>query len=135
MYEIGTGNRISVMPNLFSISAACYSDNGVYLVLGSRNGHIGIWQTNSEYANNIAEVLEQMRMNPKFWNEYPIVSTDPQLQDDESSSDSDITIDKPDELRSQPNDKTSSSKPSQIRVGNRTLNIEEKGSKKSEPVK
>jgi hypothetical protein len=72
MYEIGTGNRVASLPNVFGITASAFSETGSFLVLGSTKGHVGIWSLSSDYTDNIAGVLEQMRLSPKFWNDYPI---------------------------------------------------------------
>ena len=70
-----------------------------------------------------------MRLNPKFWNDFPIVPTEPDVDHDDSSSDSDMTVEgskTADDNKSQPTKITSSAKPSQIRVGSRYMNVDHK---------
>lgn len=129
MYETGTGGCVGSISHLFSITAACFSDTGVYLVLGSKTGHIGVWTISQHFGENIAEVLEQMRVNPKFWNDFPIMPPEEGQYESEESSDSEITI----ENGKMPVDQKSSAshhkgqysnKPTRIRVGNKFLPVD-----------
>jgi hypothetical protein len=129
MHETGTGSCVGAISHLFSITAACFSDTGVYLVLGSKTGHIGVWTVSQAFGENIAEVLEQMRVNPKFWNDYPIMAPEEGQYESEESSDSEITIDNGklavDHKSSGSNPKGQySNKPSRIRVGNKFLPVD-----------
>lgn len=138
MFETGTGSCVDSMSHLFAISAACFSDTGSYLVLGSKTGHIGIWTVGGGFSDNIVEVLEQMRVNPKFWNDYPIMTPDDERIDHDDSSDSEITVDhgKNETLESMAVGKrnpSSQSKNAPIRVGNKFMNVDSQSvQKKSE---
>lgn len=135
MFETGTGACVDSMSHLFAISAACFSDTGSYLVLGSKTGHIGIWTVGGGFSDNIVEVLEQMRVNPKFWNDYPIMSPDDEKIDNEDSSDSEITVDNGrndhiDMGGGQRRQTSNSSKHGPIRVGNKFMNVDTQSNNK-----
>lgn len=140
MVEIGTGQRAGSVSNLFDISAGCFAESGSYMVLGSSTGHIGIWALSRAFADNIGEVLEQMRLNPKFWNEFPINITDEQDFAQEDSSDSDVTMD-PQRNPLEFNSKATSlskgptaGKSSQpIRIGSKLVNLEDRPREKPKP--
>lgn len=128
MFEVGTGSCVDSLANLFSISAACYSDNGAYLIMGSKNGHIGIWSLGTGFTQNITDVLDQMRVNPKFWNDYPIMTPEFGKPDLEDSSDSEITIDQenPQTHLSEypaPTDSNGPKKHPYLRVGDKVMSI------------
>lgn len=140
MVEIGTGLRAGSVSNLFDISAGCFSESGNYMVLGSSSGHIGIWALSRNFADNIAEVLEQMRLNPKFWNEFPINITEEQDFAQEDSSDSDVTLDpqrSPLEFQSKATSLSRApptAKASQpIRIGSKLVSLEERPREKPRP--
>lgn len=129
MYETGTGSCVGSVSHLFSISATCFSDNGMYMVLGSKTGHIGVWTVQQAFGENIAEVLEQMRVNPKFWNDYPIMGPGEDQVESDESSDSEITVENgknSNDLRSvgSQNKGQYSNRPVKIRVGNKFMAVD-----------
>lgn len=70
-----------------------------------------------------------MRVNPKFWNDYPIMGPDEEQEASEESSDSEITIENGkmgiDQRSSASQNKGQfSNKPSKIRVGNKYLAVD-----------
>jgi len=79
LVEIGTGEIVGSIPYIYDISAGAFSPEGDYVVLGSNYGHVGVWLTEENIADNVSEVLAQMKMNPRFWNDYPIMPTSDEL--------------------------------------------------------
>lgn len=72
MLEIGTGQIVGELSHIFDITAGCFSAFGEFAIFGSSRGHVGVWRFNETLLKNIHEVLDQIRINPKFWNDYPI---------------------------------------------------------------
>ena len=124
MIEIGTGNRVGCIDNLFDISDMCMSDDSSHIVLGSSRGHIGIYSLDRSYTDNITEVLEQMKVNPKFWNEYPIIyNSDNMIDNNDISSDSNVSNDDDNkDIRSH----ASHNNNKKIKIGYKTIDIDDK---------
>jgi hypothetical protein len=66
LIEIGTGDIIGEIKNIFDISTVCVSKKGDFIILGSQKGQIGVWAVNEVIYNNISEVLAEMKINPRF---------------------------------------------------------------------
>ena len=73
LIEIGTGQVIGCASHIFNINSSGISPDGKFFSLGSKTGHVGIWAIHQDFQENICEVLLQMKLNPKFWNDYPII--------------------------------------------------------------
>jgi len=67
LYEIGTGNFVSILKNLFLISNYKFSNDGRFLCIAAESGCVTIWNTCGEVRENIFSVLEESKINNRFW--------------------------------------------------------------------
>lgn len=72
IYELGTGNFVSILKNIFVISNVKFSNDGRFICIASDSGCISIWNIKGEIRDNIRNVLEEIKMNPHFWDNYRI---------------------------------------------------------------
>lgn len=72
LYEIGTGNFISILKNIFVISNMKFSNDGRFICVTSDSGCVSVWNTSGEIRENIFSVLEEMKINHNFWEHFRI---------------------------------------------------------------
>jgi len=72
IYEIGTGNFVSIMKSIFVISNYKFSNDGRFLCVTSDSGCVSVWTINGEIRQNIFSVLEEMKIKPNFWETFRI---------------------------------------------------------------
>ncbi len=72
IYEIGTGNFVCILKNLFLISKFKFSNDGRFICITSESGAVSVWNTSGEIRENILSVLEEIKINPRLWESFRI---------------------------------------------------------------
>jgi len=72
IYEIGTGNFVCILKNLFVIANFKFSNDGRFLCVTSDSGCVSVWNTSGEIRENIFSISEEIKINPNFWDSFRI---------------------------------------------------------------
>ena len=74
LYELGTGKLSSELGRLDNIcpSAARWSHDGKYLLLGASSGVLTVWRVPKVLIGSIHNMLAALQSNPYIWQEFPI---------------------------------------------------------------
>ena len=70
--EIGTGNISSCVNYINSINKMIFDIEGNYMIIAGEKGEISLWRLPETMSGNIKNVLEEMKINPFFWEDYEI---------------------------------------------------------------
>ena len=71
-FEIGTGKIKTYINYNYPISKIIFDNSGNYLIISGQKGEISLWKLSESMTNNIKYVLEEMKTNINFWEEYEI---------------------------------------------------------------
>ena len=72
IFEIGTGKIKTFINYINSISRILFDNEGNYLIMAGEKGELSLWKLTESMSNNIKYVLEEMKTNKNFWDEYEI---------------------------------------------------------------
>ena len=72
IFEIGTGKIKTFINYINSISRILFDNEGNYLIIAGEKGEVSLWKLTETISNNIKYVLEEMKTNKNFWDEYEI---------------------------------------------------------------
>ena len=72
IFEIGTGNVASYVNYINPISKMIFDNEGNYLIIAGEKGEISLWKLPETMTKNIKNVLNEMKLNPFFWDDYEI---------------------------------------------------------------
>ena len=72
IFEIGTGNVSSCVNYINPINKMIFDNEGNYLVIAGEKGEISLWKLPETMSKNIKNVLNEMKLNPFFWDDYEI---------------------------------------------------------------
>ena len=72
IFEIGTGKVKTYINYINPISKILFDNEGNYLIIAGKKGEISLWKLSDIMTNNIKYVLEEMKINKDFWEEYEI---------------------------------------------------------------
>ena len=72
IFEIGTGRVKTCINYINPISKILFDNEGNYLIIAGKKGEISLWKLSEMMTNNIKYVLEEMKINKDFWEEYEI---------------------------------------------------------------
>ena len=72
IFEIGTGKVKTCINYISPISKIIFDNEGKYLIIAGKKGEISLWELCDSMSANIRNVLEQMKINDNFWNQYEI---------------------------------------------------------------
>ena len=71
-FEIGTGKVKTCLNYNNPISKIIFDNDGNYLIIAGQKGELSLWKLSESMTNNIKYVLEEMKRNIYFWDEYEI---------------------------------------------------------------
>ena len=54
------------------VASFAFSRDGRFLAVGAADGATALWSLDLETKNNIMNILDATRNNPRFWNDYQI---------------------------------------------------------------
>ena len=72
IFEIGTGNVASCVNYINSINKMIFDSEGNYLIIAGEKGELSLWKLPGTMTYNIKSVLNEMKLNPYFWDDYEI---------------------------------------------------------------
>ena len=72
IFEIGTGKVKTCINYINPISKIIFDKIGNYLIIAGEKGEITLWKLCESMSYNIKYVLEEMKLNNNFWDEYEI---------------------------------------------------------------
>lgn len=72
IFEIGTGKVKTCINYINPISKIIFDNEGKYLIITGIKGEISLWKLCDSMRANIRNVLDQMKINDNFWNQYEI---------------------------------------------------------------
>lgn len=72
IFEIGTGKVKTCINYINPISKMIFDNEGKYLIIAGKKGEISLWKLSDSMNANIKNVLDQMKKNYNFWNQYEI---------------------------------------------------------------
>ena len=72
IFEVGTGKVKTCVNYIEPISKIIFDNEGKYLIITGTKGEISLWKLPDSMSANIRNVLEQMKINDYFWNQYEI---------------------------------------------------------------
>jgi len=72
IFEIGTGKVKTCINYINPISKIIFDNEGKYLIISGKKGEISLWKLSDSMSANIGNVLNQMKKNNNFWNQYEI---------------------------------------------------------------
>ena len=70
--EIGTGNVANVVNYINPINKMIFDNEGNYLIIAGERGEVSLWKLPGSMTYNIKSVLNEMKLNPYFWDDYEI---------------------------------------------------------------
>ena len=73
IYEIGTGNVSSCVNYINPINKMIFDNDGNYLIIAGVKGELSLWKLSENMSYNIKNILNEMRSNPYFWDDYEII--------------------------------------------------------------
>jgi len=72
IFEIGTGKVKTCINYINPISKILFDQEGNYIIIAGQKGEISLWRLIDSMTMSIKNVLEEMKINPNFWEEYEI---------------------------------------------------------------
>ena len=72
IFEIGTGKVKTCINYINPISKIIFDQEGNYIIIAGQKGEISLWKLIDSMTMSIKNVLEEMKINPNFWEEYEI---------------------------------------------------------------
>ena len=72
IFEIGTGKVKTCINYINPISKILFDQEGNYIIIAGQKGEISLWKLIDSMTMSIKNVLEEMIINPNFWEEYEI---------------------------------------------------------------
>ena len=72
IFEIGTGNVASCINYINPVNKMIFDNGGNYLIIAGKKGEISLWKLPENMIYNIKSVLNEMKSNPNFWDDYEI---------------------------------------------------------------
>ena len=72
IFEIGTGKVKTFLNYINPISKIIFDNKGNFLVIAGQKGEISLWKLSESMSNTIKYVLEEMKLNINFWDDYEI---------------------------------------------------------------
>jgi WD40 repeat protein len=73
IFEIGTGNVSSCVNYINPINKMIFDNDGNYLIIAGIKGELSLWKLSENMSYNIKNILNEMKANPFFWDDYEIV--------------------------------------------------------------
>ena len=86
LYELGTGQLCKQMNQSFQIGSLCWTHDGKYLSVGSKNNQqfSMVW-ADKQTLENIWTLTDSLRKNKNFWKNYPINLRGQEIQNEVDS--------------------------------------------------
>ena len=72
IFEIGTGKVKTCVNYINPISKIIFDNEGNYLIIAGKKGEISLWKLTESMSINIKYVIDEMKVNDNFWEEYEI---------------------------------------------------------------
>ena len=72
LFEIGTGKVECLVNNSFPMNKCVFDNRGLFLGVSSKMGNFVIWQLQKDISTAIWNVMEKVKSNPDFWDQYEI---------------------------------------------------------------
>ena len=72
LFELGTGNVACCLNYINPISKLIFDYVGNYMIIGGEKGEISLWKLPENISYNIKNVLNEMKYNFYFWDDYEI---------------------------------------------------------------
>ena len=72
IFELGTGKIKTCINYVNSISKILFDNEGNYIIIAGQKGEISLWKLSDSMSNNIKYVLEEIKINKDFWEDYEI---------------------------------------------------------------
>ena len=72
IFEIGTGKVKTCINYINPINKMLFDNKGNYIIIAGQKGEVSLWQLSESMSMNIKNVLEEMKINEKFWEQYEI---------------------------------------------------------------
>ena len=92
IFELGTGKVKTFINYINSISKILFDNEGKYLLIAGQKGEVSLWKLTDSMSNNIRYVLEEMKINKNFWEDYEIRYDNNMEYKDEIVNNSDYVI-------------------------------------------
>ena len=77
IFEIGTGNVASCVNYINPINKMIFDNEGNYMIIAGEKGEVSLWKLPETMSDNIKNVLNEMKSNPYFWDDYEIKYDNP----------------------------------------------------------
>ena len=72
LFEIGTGKVECVINDSFPMNQCAFDNRGIYLGISGTKGNFSLWMLNKEISMAIMNVIELVKNDPDFWEQYEI---------------------------------------------------------------
>ena len=72
IFEIGTGNVASCINYINPINKMIFDNEGNFMIIAGEKGEMSLWGLPTTMTDNIKNVLNEMKLNPFFWDDYEI---------------------------------------------------------------
>ena len=72
LFEIGTGKVECVINDSFPMEQCVFDNRGIYLGISGTKGNFSLWMLNKEISMAILNVMELVKNDPDFWEQYEI---------------------------------------------------------------
>ncbi|KAM3139067.1 hypothetical protein pb186bvf_008878 [Paramecium bursaria] len=83
VYECGTGNISERINNIYYITHLEFSNDSQYIIIAGKNGKLSLWGLNEDILDSAKDVIQNLKVNPFFWKDYPIYIDEEDVQEQE----------------------------------------------------